>query len=104
MSENEADDVRFAVDMGDGRTAQCWRALSQPYENCEFSAGLVTGIDPDTIYLQCGRDGDAEPLRLFLRPDEAQAIVWVLTGALWSHEIFLLEAQDERERDDDNQR
>lgn len=55
--------------------------------NCVVSAGFVEGEgkpDEDTCYLRLEKDG-VEPTVLFLRPDEMQAIVWVASGAVWSH-------------------
>jgi hypothetical protein len=78
--------IEFDVELDDGRIAHCWKAQSQPYLDCEFSAGLVEGVDPDVLYLRLDRE-KGEPLTLFLRPDELQAIIWVATGALWSLEI-----------------
>ena len=79
-------DVTFDVELDDGRIAHCWQALSQPYADAKFSAGLVTNIDPDVLYLRLERNGD-EPLSLFLRRDELQALVWVASGALWALEM-----------------
>ena len=76
-------DTFYELEMDDGRVATYWPVLTQPYENCEFSAGLVEGIEPDTIYLRLKKD-DEDPYIFFLRPDEAQAITWILNGALWS--------------------
>jgi len=80
--------MKFDVELADGRTAHCWQAQSQPYQNCMFSAGLVEGIEPDTTYLQLARDGEDEPLTLFLRPDEMLAIIWVCNGTLWSQAMM----------------
>jgi len=83
----------FEVTLADGRIAHCWQALEQPYEDCTFSAGLVTGAEPDTVYLRMERDGE-EPLTLFLRPDEMLALIWVASGALWSAEMLALDDDD----------
>ena len=72
-------DVTFEMNFGD-RTAHCQELSRQEYTDCTFSAGLVSGTEPDTIYLRLARD---EPTTLFLRPDEAQAIITILSGALW---------------------
>ena len=77
----------FEVTLADERIAHCWQALEQPYEGARFSAGLVTGAEPDTVYLQIEKDG-AEPLTLFLRPDEVLALIWVASGALWSRDMM----------------
>jgi hypothetical protein len=37
-----------------------------------------------TIYLRLEKDG-VEPTTLLLRPDEAQSIAWVASGAVWAH-------------------
>jgi hypothetical protein len=57
--------------------------IAQPYANCVFSAGFVTGHPVDTLYLRLARGGE-EPTTILLRPDEAAALAWCLTGALWS--------------------
>jgi len=80
--------MKFDVELDDGRIAHCWQAQSQPYQGCTFSAGLVEGIEPDTVYLQLARDGEDEPLTLFLRPDEMLAITWICNGTLWSQAIM----------------
>lgn len=77
-----SEDVRFDYALDDGRVAKCWRATSQPYEDCEFSAGLVEGIEPDTLYLRLFRNDN--DWMIFLRQDEMQAIAWICNGALWS--------------------
>lgn len=89
MSEDHA----FDLELEDGRIAQCWQAVSQPYQNCVISAGLVEGIEPDTLYLRFARDGD-EPSTFLLRPDEMLAVLHVGAGALWSAEM--LGSQDEQ--------
>ena len=75
-----------------GRKGKFWRACVQPYLNCEFSAGLIKGLEPDTIYLRLDKD-TLEPTTIMLRPDEAMAIIYVLSGALWSDEIFEVEKE-----------
>ena len=77
----------FEVTLAGGRVAHCWQALEQPYQDCAFSAGLVTGIEPDTAYLRMEKDGE-QPTTLFLRPDEVLALIWVASGALWSRDMM----------------
>jgi len=77
---------RFDIELDDGRIAHCWQALSQPYNDAEFSAGLVEGIEPDVVYLRVEKDG-LEPWTIFLRRDEMQAIAWICSGALWALEM-----------------
>jgi hypothetical protein len=55
----------------------------QPYTNCVFAAGKVEGHGVDTVYLRWERD-DGTGHMIMLRPDEAAAILRVLSGALWS--------------------
>lgn len=57
--------------------------IAQPYTNCVVSAGAVDGHPVDTLYLKLERDGLVDTL-LLLRPDEAAALAWCLTGVLWS--------------------
>ena len=80
-------DIRFDVELHDGRIAHCWQATSQPYQGSEFSSGLVSGIDPDILYLKFQRDGQ-EPTYFFFRPDELMAVIWCGSGALWANEII----------------
>ena len=83
----------FEVTLADGRIAHCWQGLEQPYEGARFSAGLVTGAEPDTVYLRIEKDSE-QPTTLFLRPDEALALIWVASGALWSAEMLALDDDD----------
>jgi len=89
--------ICFDVTLEDGRIAHCWRAVEQPYQDCQFSAGLVEGIEPDTIYLRMERDEDWQ---FFLRPDEALALLHCLTGALWSAEIIKSNSGNSHDKDD----
>ena len=81
------DDTKFKVVLDDGREAYCWVAQSQSYSNCVFSAGLVEGIPPDDYFIQVAREGE-EPTYLFLRKDEVMAMLFCLSGALWSKEMI----------------
>ncbi len=58
--------------------------IRQEYKgnNCVVSAGFVEGENKppvDVIYLRLSKDS-VEPTTLLLRPDEAGAINWVLSG------------------------
>lgn len=92
--EADEPEYSFNIELDDGRIAHCWQAVSQPYQDCVFSAGLVQGIEPDTLYFMVKRDGQNEPYMLFLRPDEMQAIVWVCSGAMWSLQMLAMEEAD----------
>ena len=63
-------------------TCTCRPVCRQPYANCYFEAGLVEGHPVDTMYLRLFREGKST--MIYLRPDEAAALAWVLNGALWS--------------------
>ena len=93
----DANDVTFDTKLGDGRIAHCWRADHVEYRNTLWSAGLVEGYEPDTLYLRVERtDGrEEEPLTLFLRPDELMAVIYVASGALWSAEMLRMDEADD---------
>jgi len=78
--------VNFTIE-ADGRKGKFWRAAVQPYQNCEISAGLIEGLEPDTVYLRFDRDGTQTDLTILLRPDEALAVIYTLSGALWSQKM-----------------
>jgi hypothetical protein len=61
--------------------------IAQPYANCTFSAGFVSGHEVDTLYLRLKRGDD--DTTILLRPDEAAALAWCLTGVLWSERMRL---------------
>ena len=86
--------VKFDIRVN-GRKGKFWRAVVQEYMNCEFSAGLIKGLEPDTIYLRLDKDG-LQPTTIILRPDEAMAIIHVLSGALWSNEMMVADANRPR--------
>jgi hypothetical protein len=60
--------------------------LAQPYADCRFSAGFVAGHPADSLYLRLERSGSGLTT-ILLRPDEAAALAWCLTGALWSERM-----------------
>ncbi len=68
--------------------------IKQEYggNNCVISAGFVKGENKpkvDTIYVRMEKD-NVEPTILLLRPDEAQILVWVTSGVIWSHLMTLM--------------
>ena len=56
---------------------------AQPYSDSKLSAGLMSGAEPDTIYLRFERDNE-ESLTIHLRPDEAIRIAALLANSVWS--------------------
>jgi len=62
------------------------KVAEQPYQDTSFVAGLVEGHEVDTIYFEMVRD-ERTDLSVLLRRDEALALIWVLTGALWSEQM-----------------
>lgn len=69
----------------------------QDYENCFFEAGLLVGHPTDTLYLRYGR-AQEEPTIVFLRPDEMMALIWCLSGTVWSTMMSALEENDARQQ------
>lgn len=57
--------------------------IRQEYTNSSFTAGEVEGHPVDTLYLRLERDGNVDTF-LLLREDEAAALIWCLSGVLWS--------------------
>ena len=86
--------VEFDLELDDKNTATLLQAEHIEYSNAEISSGLVKGIDPDTIYLRFERE-EEEPTTIFLRPDEAQAIIYTLAGALWSKDLFTMDEDND---------
>lgn len=82
---NQTTDLTFVED---GLTYT--ETIRQAYSNCIFSAGIVEGHPVDTLYIMLERNGKRDML-LLLRPDEAAALAWCLTGTLWTHEISKME-------------
>ena len=64
--------------------------------NCIISSGFVEGNNKppeDIIYLRLQKDS-VKPTTLLLRPDEASAMNWVLSGVVWS---YLMNEKHEKE-------
>jgi len=70
-----------------GYNVKCSPVGRQECSNCYIESGRVTGHPTDTIYLRVCNDEMPEPSILLLRPDEAKAIIWVLSGVLWCQEM-----------------
>ena len=91
MSYNLMDEARAALANGklvvqNEQTYSLEQVTEQPYDDASFSAGLVKGHEHDTVYFTMARRGEPETTVL-LRNDEALALIWVLSGALWSEQI-----------------
>lgn len=56
---------------------------SQPYQNCEISAGFVKGHEVDTMFIRFERPPE-EPTTILMRPDEMAAVAYCINGVLWS--------------------
>lgn len=67
--------------------------VCQPYTNCTFSAGKVEGHAVDTMYLRWQRDDGTDGM-LLLQPDEAAALAYCLTGALFGALNDIMDADD----------
>ena len=85
-ADGVSDKATFLVRLDDGRIANCWRAAIQQYNAARFEAGLCNGIPPDEFYLAFHRDG-GETTYIFMRRDEALAVVHLLSGSLWASEF-----------------
>lgn len=57
--------------------------VSQPYQNCVISAGLVKGHPVDTMFIRFERPLQ-EPITILMRPDEMAALTYCISGTLWS--------------------
>jgi len=68
--------------------------VKQPYENCCISAGFVFNHPVDTLYFKMLRG--EEDFTIVLRPDEAAALAWCLTGVLWSDAMRALTENEEQ--------
>lgn len=66
----------------------------QEYTDCVLSAGH-TDHEIDTVYLRFEREGE-EPTTIYLRPDEALSVIWLLSGCLWSAEIAVQHREEEK--------
>lgn len=75
-----------------GQNVECTPLARQPYLDCFIEAG-VTDHTVDTIYLRFSRDGE-EPTTIFLRPDEAAAVCWTLSGAVYSAFLEVIMAKE----------
>jgi hypothetical protein len=56
-------------------------------QHCTISAGFVDGenrFEGGTVYVKVEKE-NVLPVVLFLKPDEAQSVIWALSGVLWSY-------------------
>ncbi len=85
-------EYEFEHTLEDGRVARLAMLSGHFYSNSDITAGYAEGIEPDIIYLSLVRGDDVT--LLFLRPDEAQAVVHVLSGAMTAYLVDCIEADD----------
>jgi hypothetical protein len=95
MMERPHDDNVAVVFDYHGATLE--ELVAQPYPNMKISAGTilegyVPGHRQNSIYLRIESD-DAPETMLFLRLDEAAAVVYALGGVLYSQTIGWVEAE-----------
>ena len=84
----------FKMVMGSGEEVTCVTTVKQEYSDAIFSAGVADGHPHDNLFISLIRDGKRESV-LFFRPDEITCLIWVASGALWSHLIMELQAKGE---------
>lgn len=82
--------TKFLVKTVDGKVAKCREADFVRYKDTRISGGFVKGLPPDKYYLRFDRDGD-DPTTIFLRRDELEAVLIVLSGTLWTKSLFKLD-------------
>jgi hypothetical protein len=75
---NQSEDRQWSVD-----ELTYTEVARQTYPNCHIATGFVEGHEHDTIYLEI-TGPEKHDVFLLMTPDEAAAIAWVLSGALWS--------------------
>jgi len=57
------------------------------YRDASIMAGLVEDMPPEDVFLKFRGERVGEPLTLYMRKDEAQAVLFVLSAALWALEV-----------------
>ena len=72
----------FVIDI-EGKPYTFTPVCRQEYSNCYFEAGLIEDHPIEKVFLRLSYQGET-PLTIYLRPDEMQALAWVMNGALWS--------------------
>ena len=87
------EDVSVFALIYEGIECKCIPVGRQAYDNCYFEAGLVEGHPYDSLYVKLKRDNE-ETVILF-RPDEMLALIWVMSGALWSQKIADVSQREE---------
>jgi len=75
----------FTIHFSSTHEFEVEEVLKQDYDDCSISAGLVINDEIETIYLKLSRLDDE--ISIVLTDDEALAIIWTLSGALWSKNI-----------------
>ena len=70
--------------LNDGRQVKCSGVASRSCGDAEFCSGLIENTGPEAIYITLEVAGEDSKATLFLSFGEAQALLWVLTGAMWA--------------------
>lgn len=84
---------KFKIVLGDKRVAKCERVIHQDYSNARISAGVVSSLPPEDCYFMFERPHE-EPTIFLLRRDEMIAAAWVITGALWTDAMQILNGDE----------
>jgi hypothetical protein len=67
--------------------------IQQEYEDGKIAAGFLENHPTDSVYLELNRN--EENIVLAMRPDEAAAVLWCLSGMLWSLEMIRLTTHEQ---------
>lgn len=94
MSNNNSSPDVFKIKIASGEVVTCVTTVKQEYSDAVFSAGVADGHPHDELFICFTRDGKRENV-LFFRPDEMSCLIWVASGALWSHLIMELQKKKE---------
>jgi hypothetical protein len=71
---------------------ECVPKCVHEHSNMRFEAGIATGHPTDTLYIKIEKPDDNYWTTILITPEEAISLIWVLTGAMSTDEIFNAEA------------
>jgi len=77
----------FDHKIDDGRVAHCEEMRAERYQDCRFSAGTCTGVDPDTVFLSVANDSGEKDMMIFLRPDEMVCLMAASVDTMWCERV-----------------